>query len=291
MIKKKDIDKISQLLNVNKIKKYELLSNSFDINCIKIQLENEEKYIVKYYTNQFQNFNAIKSEIRNLFFLQDCHLNFFPKIVVKNSKYLIINFIDNNNKQPNHTKNDLLKSILKIHSVTNSQFGFGFSTQIGGLEKKNNYNNNWVDFYRDKRLYYIFNLINMKNLLDKELIKKIEILLNKLDLMLPRNPKPSLLHGDLWEGNILFNNKKFIGFIDPGSFFGHNELEVAYLRWFNPKFIDENFLFKYNDYKKIDKNYLTYEPIYQLYYSLLNVYLWDESYIQDSRNLLNKIKI
>ena len=56
-------------------------------------------------------------------------------------------------------------------------------------------------------------------------------------------------------------------------------------------FIDESFLDKYNDHIKIDKYYLEYEPIYQLYYSLLNVYLWDRSYIEDVRKLLEKIKI
>ena len=34
-----------------------------------------------------------------------------------------------------------------------------------------------------------------------------------------------------------------------------------------------------------------YEVIYQLYYSLLNVYLWDRSYIEDVSKLLEKIKI
>ena len=42
---------------------------------------------------------------------------------------------------------------------------------------------------------------------------------------------------------------------------------------------------------KIDKEYYNYEPIYQLYYSLLNVYLWDRSYIEDVRKLLERIKI
>ena len=48
---------------------------------------------------------------------------------------------------------------------------------------------------------------------------------------------------------------------------------------------------KYNDHISIDKFYINYEPIYQLYYSLLNVYLWDRSYIENVRGLLDKIKI
>ena len=97
---------------------------------------------------------------------------------------------------------------------------------------------------------------------------------------------------------ILYQNKlfglkknKFIGFIDPGSFFGHNEMEIAYLRWFNPSFIDSNFLEKYNDYIKLEKNYLNYEIIYQLYYALCNVALWDKSFIQETKKLLIKLKI
>ena len=80
--------------------------------------------------------------------------------------------------------------------------------------------------------------------------------------------------------------KNFIGFIDPGSFYGHNEMEVAYLRWFNPSFIDSKFLEKYNNYIKLEKNYLDYEIIYQLYYALCNVALWDRSYIKETENLL-----
>ena len=120
---------------------------------------------------------------------------------------------------------------------------------------------------------------------------KIEFLIKNLENFIPKKPVASLLHGDLWEGNILFNNGKFIGFIDPGSFYGHNELEIAYLRWFNPTFIDENFLDRYNDIIKVDEEYLSYEPIYQLYYSLLNVYLWDRLYISDVKRLLKRIKV
>ena len=67
--------------------------------------------------------------------------------------------------------------------------------------------------------------------------------------------------------------------------------EIAYLKWLSPKFIDNNFIEKYNDHFKIDKNYYIYEPIYQLYYSLMNVYLWNRLYIQEINKILKKIKI
>ena len=91
--------------------------------------------------------------------------------------------------------------------------------------------------------------------------------------------------------SILFKEKKFVCFIDPGSFFGHNEMEVAYLRWFNPVFVDSKFLYKYNDKIKLDKNYLLYEPVYQLYYALSNVALWDKIYIKETKRLLEKLRL
>ena len=291
MVKNSIILEIEKLLDNKKILDYNILSDSFGINCLKIETEDKERYIVKYYYKKESRFNAIKSEADNILFLNSHNFNFFPKIINRNNKFLIMSFIDNNNNLPIKTNDDLLGAIISLHSKRDNNYGFNFDTQIGGLKQSNSNSKNWVEFYRDKRLHYIFDLINKNQPMDKVINTKIEILLKKLDDFIPIKPKPSLLHGDLWEGNILFKNKKFSGFIDPGSFYGHNELEVSYLRWFNPKFIDRNFLDKYNDHISIDKYYVNYEPIYQLYYSLLNVYLWDRSYIENVRGLLDKIKI
>ncbi len=290
MINNEDINNIEKLIN-NKIINIKLLSDSFGINCLRITSIDNINYIVKYYQVSNENFNAIKSEGDNLIYLNNLSLKFFPKVFTSNNSYLIISYIKNNNIQPVNTKTDLLNAIISIHRVSSKEYGFNFDTQIGGLKQINKKDNNWIDFFRERRLGYIFRVINESRPMEQEINNKIEILLNKLDNFIPKNPRPSLLHGDLWEGNILFNNNNFVGLIDPGSFYGHNELEVAYLRWFNPDFVDENFLEKYSNFINLADDYLIYEPIYQLYYSLLNVHLWDRIYIKDVKRLLKKIKI
>ena len=291
MVESNIILEIEKLLDNKKIVNYKILSDSFGINCLKVVTENNEKFIVKYYYKKNYKFNAIKSETDNLLFLNNHKFNFFPRIINYNNKFVIMSFIDNNNNLPNKTNDDLLDAIILLHSKKNINYGFNFDTQIGGLKQPNSDSKNWAEFYRDKRLYYVFNLINKNKPMDKAINTKVDLLLKKIENFIPNKPKPSLLHGDLWEGNILFKNKKFSGLIDPGSFYGHNELEVSYLRWFNPIFIDKYFLDRYNDHISIDKDYINYEPIYQLYYSLLNVYLWDRSYIDNVGKLLDKIKL
>ena len=291
MIEKSIIIEIEKLLDNKKIIDSKLLSDSFGINCLKIITNDSKEFIVKYYYKNNDKFNAIKSEKDNLVFFNKQKFNYFPNIINYDDRFLIMSFISNNDDQPEKTNVDLLNSIISIHSIKNQDYGFDFDTQIGGLKQINSKSKNWKEFYTDKRLSYIFDLVNKNKPMDKSINTKIDLLIKKMDNFIPTNPRPSLLHGDLWEGNILFKNKKFVGFIDPGSFYGHNELEVSYLRWFNPKFIDNNFLNKYNDHIKVDKNYLEYEPVYQLYYSLLNVYLWDRRYVEDVRRLLDKIKI
>ena len=271
-----------------KIEARTILSNSFNMICEKILLQNNEAFVVKYYQNKKNEFNSIISEKNSLSYLANI-TSLVPKIKFNSNELLIIDYIENNDIKDKNYQVILAEVISKIHQNTNNRYGFQFDAQIGALKQTNEFIDNWVVFFREKRLNSIFELINNDDPMTNNINQKIEKLLKNIHNHIPNNPIPRLLHGDLWAGNILYNNGKLVGLIDPGIFFGHNELEIAYLTWFN--FVNEEFLKIYSNIIPIERDYFEYEPIYQLYYCLLNVHLWDRIYIKEVEKLLNKIKI
>ena len=266
------------------------LSDSFFMKCEKITLDNNQIFIAKYYQKKLNinSFNSILSETNSLIYLLNKFPNLFPSIKYKSKDLLIIDYIESNNIKNHDYQEKLAIEMLKIHKIKNDKFGFEFDAQVGGLKQPNNFEENWIDFFINYRLNMVFEDINKKNSMPSSVNRDLQKLMKDLENRLPTKPRPSLLHGDLWEGNILFLNGDLVGLIDPGIFFGHNEMEIAYLTWF--KYVNDTFLNFYSNHTNIDKNFKDYEPIYQIFFSLLNVRLWDRDfYIKDVQKLLKKV--
>lgn len=263
-----------------------MLSSSFGSICKKITLDNNKKYVVKITNKLIDDFDSVYFEGKSLDFLNYRFPDLFPKVFKIKPGLIIIEYIDHNNKKKSNSEKELAIKLANIHLIKNSKFGFIFDSPIGGLRQPNELEDNWVNFFLKKRLNIIFEIINYNNPMPLELNKKIEKIFNKIADIIPNKPKASLIHGDLWEGNILFDDGKLVGLIDPGVHYAHNEMEIAYLKWFN--YISENFYNYYSDIIPINKEFFEYSEIYELYYCLLNIHLWSRKYIDNAMFLVNK---
>jgi len=282
----KNVLKNIDILKNNKIVNRTVLSESFSMTCEKILFENKKSYVFKYYSKKNYDYNAVISEGKSLKYLYKKFPKVFPKVVFLNNDILVMNFIDNNNIRGNNYEQQLASILVKIHSIKHSRFGFDFDTPIGGLKQPSEYSDNWLEFFGKNRLNMIYELINQSDPMPRDINQGIENILKNLHNFIPKSPKPSLIHGDLWEGNILFDSGELKGLIDPGIHFAHNEMELAYLTWF--KYVTNDFFEYYSEEIKIDKSFKNYEEIYQLYYCLLNVFLWSREYINNTRDLVLK---
>lgn len=90
----------------------------------------------------------------------------------------------------------------------------------------------WAEFYGSQRLVPLARLARDGGALDAGVVDRLERLAGRLDrLGVPEEP-PARLHGDLWAGNRLVDQRGRNWLIDPAAHGGHREFDLAMMRLF-----------------------------------------------------------
>ena len=121
-------------------------------------------------------------------------------------------------------------------------FGFGADNFIGSRRQKNTWTDQWIPFFRDCRLRP--QLKAAERWLDQRDRKLADSLLEHLDQYLIEPEAPSLIHGDLWAGNVMTGSDGRAWIIDPAAYYGHPEADLAMTELFGgfaPDFYDSYF--------------------------------------------------
>lgn len=153
---------------------------------------------------------------------------------------------------------------LSVETVID-RFGFHVPTCCGYLPQENEWQNDWVTFYSQQRLQHQLNMVE-KSHGDREARE----LWAQLQLKIPQlfadvEVFPSLLHGDLWGGNVAESSEGPVIF-DPASFYGHAEYELGIAGMFGG--FNSSFYSAYHE--KIPKapGFAKRNQLYQLFHYL-----------------------
>lgn len=155
-------------------------------------------------------------------------------------------------------------------------YGFLEDNYIGASPQKNSPKEKWVDFYRECRL--IPQLTMAERYLDSAVRKKAVRLLDHLEDYMREPEFPSLLHGDLWSGNVICGKDGKAWLIDPAAYVGDYETDLAMLQLFgNPP---ERFWRAYCESNPMDRRgYAERRALYQLYHLLNHLNLFGKAYL------------
>lgn len=178
------------------------------------------------------------------------------------------------------------QSLAEMHQLESQQSGWHKDNYIGSLAQSNLHSDSWPDFWRTQRLQPQVHLIKSSNVLANTTITRLVALIDDLENHLP--PRAAhRLHGDLWNGNVMWNENGEPVLIDPAVYAGHREVDLAMMMLFGgfPKEVYESYNFHY----PLEGGWQRRMPIYQLYYALVHVNLFGASYESMVLRLLDQI--
>ena len=160
------------------------------------------------------------------------------------------------------------RALAVCHRATVAAYGYHRDNVIGPLPQTNTWQSSWPRFYVEQRLDPY--LDDLKSDLSNRLRHAFES--GSLDDLLEHGQTPSLVHGDLWAGNIVDGR----WLIDPAVHYADRELDLAFAAVFGG--IPERMWSSYREEWPLDEGWEQRRPALQLYHLLVHVRLFGGGY-------------
>ncbi len=200
---------------------------------------------------------------------------------------LILEWIDSAPKRADFWEH-FGEALAQLHQHTNTHFGYKRDNFIGALPQQNRPHTTWCDFFREERLFPMLQLAVEKRVLSPDEVRRVERLFPKLETLIPNEP-PALLHGDLWSGNFLVDERGLPVVIDPAVYFGHREAELAFMHLFGG--FDKRLFEAYHRVFPLEKRWRERIEVFNVYPLLVHVNLFGRSYWREIEAILKKVGV
>ena len=158
----------------------------------------------------------------------------------------------------------MARMLAGLHRHLGPRFGWETDNWIGLSPQFNGWNDDWTEFFCEKRLGP--QLAKAKLRVDLEKAK---------NLLQGHRPQASLLHGDLWSGNAGFTAEGPVIF-DPAVYYGDREADLAMTELFGG--FPPAFYAAYEGAFPLDEGYGRRKHLYNLYHLLNHLNLFGGGY-------------
>lgn len=165
-------------------------------------------------------------------------------------------------------------------------FGWHRDNHIGATPQPNAQTHDWIDFWRRRRLGFQLDLAE-RNGHGRGLRDPGERLLAELPGLIDHAPAPSLIHGDLWGGNLGYLGDGTPVIYDPAVYRGDREAEIAMTELFGG--FGPDFHAAYREAWPLDPGYAVRKTLYNLYHVLNHLNLFGSGYLAQARSMIERL--
>ena len=173
------------------------------------------------------------------------------------------------------------------HRIPQDRFGWSRDNFIGASPQANGWTDDWLAFWRDKRLHAQLR-IAARNRLPSRMIDRGERLAADCAVLLDSHRvAKSLLHGDLWGGNAAGLQGDASAVFDPAVYVGDREADIAMTELFGG--FPAGFLAAYRADWNLDDGYTVRRDVYNLYHVLNHANLFAGSYVRQAEHSIERL--
>jgi len=180
------------------------------------------------------------------------------------------------------------RGVAAVHAPRSEPAGWNTDNCIGTLPQANSPRSAWSIFYRDLRLLPQLELAFASGAL-RPRGEDWQALLDLVDPLLRSDTESmSLLHGDLWSGNVFPDRSGQPVLIDPAVYMGHREVDLAMADLFGG--FAAGFFSAYQETLPVPAEYgRVRRNLYQLYPLLVHVNLFGGAYADQALTAAQRV--
>lgn len=180
---------------------------------------------------------------------------------------------------------DFGRSLARLHAQTHARFGLERDNRIGPLKQVNTPHERWDEYFIHCRLEPLVKLARDRQRLGMGDVLRFERLYMRMPSLFPNEP-PALLHGDLWHGNFLSDERNAPVLIDPAVYYGHREMDIAMSRLFGG--FEPAFYSAYQHERPPEQGWEERIDLCNLYPLLVHLNLFGGGYAQQVAGVLKR---
>lgn len=172
------------------------------------------------------------------------------------------------------------RRLATVHRQLGDAFGWPHANVIGPLPQDNTPAEDWPTFYVERRLRPHLDQPALPGDVRDRLAAALD---GPARQLLDHGAPPSLVHGDLWSGNVIGGT----WLIDPAVHHADREFELAFAALFGG--IPRPFWQAYREAWPLDDGWEQRRPALQLYHLLVHVALFGMGYVGAVRSRLDQL--
>ena len=259
-----------------------------EINECYVISNGEERYFVK--INKKSMLGLFVSEVESLNHLRNADCVDVPEVIhvgtTKECSFLVLNYLPTKPLLNEEQSETLGIQLARQHQWgEQAEFGFDSDNYIGSTLQPNEWHRKWSTFFSEQRLGWQLQLAAEKGI---KLGNINTIVHNSQKILAHHHPRPSLLHGDLWHGNVSVSVSGPIMY-DPACYWGDHECDIAMAELFGG--FSEAFFNGYLSVQSLDKGYPDRRDLYNLYHILNHCNMFGGDYLVHAEQIISKLKL